>query len=84
MTKKKGFIHVRLDEDLADYVGTMLKHRKGGISDFVNQCIREDMEACKLIAKAPDPFSIPSYSVDKKNPLLLNKTQIQRIITVKK
>ena len=84
MKKKKGFIHVRLDEDLADYVGTMLKHRKGGISDFVNQCIREDMEACKLIAKEPDPFAVSSYSIAKPNPLLLNKIQIQRIITVKK
>lgn len=87
MTKKKGFIHVRLDEDLADYVGTMLKARKGGISDFVNQCIREDMEACKTIAKMKDPFSASSYSVAKPNPLLLantSKITIKRIITLTK
>lgn len=87
MTKKKGFIHVRLDGDLADYVGTFLKHRKGGISEFVNQCIREDMEACKTIAKMPDPFAVASYSVSRPSPLLLNNpsmTTIKRLITVTK
>ena len=84
---KKGFVHVRLDEDLAEYVGTMLKNRKGGISDFVNQCIREDMEACNVIAKSPDPFAVTSYSVTRPSPFLLNdpsKTTIKRIMTMKK
>lgn len=87
MTKKKGFIHVRLDEDLANYVGTFLKNRKGGISGFVNECIREDMEACKTIAKMPDPSVTTSYSVTRPNPLLLNNpsmTTIKRLITLTK
>lgn len=44
MTKKKGFIHVRLDEDLSAYVTSVLKGRPGGISRFVNDKIREEME----------------------------------------
>lgn len=44
MTKKKGFIHVRLDEDLTDYVADVLKGRPGGISRFVNDAIRADKE----------------------------------------
>lgn len=44
MTRKKGFIHVRLDEDLADYVADVLKGRSGGISRFVNDKIREEMK----------------------------------------
>lgn len=87
MKKKKGFIHVRLDEDLADYVGTMLKPRRGGISEFVNQCIRDDMEACKIISKMPDPLSASSYSIARPNPLLATnppKTTIKGIITVTK
>jgi hypothetical protein len=44
MTKKKGFVHVRLDEDLTDYVVTALKERPGGISRFVNDKIREEMK----------------------------------------
>lgn len=43
MTKKKGFIHVRIDEDLTDYVTSVLKERPGGISRFVNDKIREEM-----------------------------------------
>ena len=42
MTKKKGYIHVRLDEDMTDYVATVLKERPGGISRFVNDKIREE------------------------------------------
>jgi len=44
MTRKKGYIHVRLDEDLADYVTAVLKERPGGISRFVNDVIRKEKE----------------------------------------
>lgn len=44
MTRKKGFVHVRLDEDLTDYVANVLKGRSGGISRFVNDKIREEMK----------------------------------------
>ena len=44
MTRKKGFVHVRLDEDLADYVTNVLKGRPGGISRYVNDKIREEMK----------------------------------------
>lgn len=42
--KKKGFVHVRLDEDLSEYVVSVLKGRPGGISRFVNDKIREEMK----------------------------------------
>lgn len=44
MPKKKGFIHVRLDSDLADYVANVIKERPGGISRFINDRIREEMK----------------------------------------
>lgn len=43
MQRKEGFIHVRLDADLADHV-QVIKARPGGISRFVNDKIREDKE----------------------------------------
>lgn len=43
MQKKEGFIHVRLDSDLAEHVKN-IKERPGGISRFINDKIREDME----------------------------------------
>lgn len=43
MQRKEGFIHVRLDADLADHV-QVIKERPGGISRFVNDKIREDKE----------------------------------------
>ena len=44
MKQKKGFVHVRLDEDLANFVASVLKGRPGGISRFVNDKIREEMK----------------------------------------
>lgn len=43
-SNKDGRIHVRLDADLAEFVQKVLKERRGGISRFINDCIRAERE----------------------------------------
>jgi hypothetical protein len=43
-SNKDGRIHVRLDSDLTDFVQAVLKERRGGISRFINDKIREEMK----------------------------------------
>lgn len=43
-SNKQGAIYVRLDWDLADFVKDVLKERRGGVSKFVNDCIRKEKE----------------------------------------
>lgn len=43
-SNKQGAIYVRLDWDLADFVRNELKERRGGVSKFVNDCIRSEKE----------------------------------------
>jgi hypothetical protein len=43
-SNKQGAIYVRLDWDLADFVRNVLKERRGGVSKFVNDAIRNEKD----------------------------------------
>lgn len=43
MQHKDGRIHVRLDSDLTDFVKA-LKSRPGGVSRFINDALRTEMQ----------------------------------------
>jgi hypothetical protein len=43
MQHKDGRLHVRLDADLKDFV-EVLKDRPGGLSRFINDAIRAEMQ----------------------------------------